>query len=571
MLYFWKWLKELFSALAHDFNPSNFQSVRTLLALKTTIAVTLAILISWGFHIENPYWAGISAIVVLQASSGATIERAMLRVLATIVAVLWALFLVIFFHELPILLFLAGFLTLTFSFYYGHKTNKLYAWVLGPGTFLTVLFFYPPHLVDFTDISHLAALRTLEVLIGTGCALVCALIYPVNATPSLKANAGEMLNSLSHLHTLCLDRYIEAKTGADFDTRLNHLSALVDSHVSLRLFAQRESLFAKRRDAEYSQAVEQYIQTASEIIAETYQGFNREYAEIRTLFAEATEQLKQAIARSVADLNQFIAGQIPLSQVLESLKSREAAVQALEQSFQDARDAGTLFNFSVEASIQWQQFIILERNLCQLLENFCDPHYILPKQKRWIWQKDSLLNPFTFDRYYWLYAIKGAVCAIGFPLIAVYYHVPGAAMLGIWVLLVMQMDGFASKRLGFLHVCAFVLASLAAILFVSLQLPVFMFIPLFMLFIFLTAYIFHGPADYSYMGVIAGVMFIAWVVTNPGYAQSWHTILEILWTTILSTIFLGIFTSWIWPFTDKQKMAHGEFQIMHYRNLIQKE
>ncbi|MDO8953705.1 MAG: FUSC family protein [Gammaproteobacteria bacterium] len=163
------WTTELVYAFFKDAKQIKLRNLRTALALKTSIATTLAVLISWLFHIQDPYWAGISAMMVLIASSGATIERAILRVIATIVAVLWALLLVVWFGKSPFLLILCAFFTMVFSFYYARKTDKLYAWLLGPGTFLLVMFSIPLESLSFAAISHVAYYRTLEVIIGTGC------------------------------------------------------------------------------------------------------------------------------------------------------------------------------------------------------------------------------------------------------------------------------------------------------------------------------------------------------------------------------------------------------------------
>lgn len=561
------WSNEFIHALFQDIKQLNLKSIRTKLALKTSVATMLAVFISWLFHIQDPYWAGISAIMVLQASRGATIERAFLRVLATIIAVLWAVLLVMWSGKEPALIVLLSFLTMVFNFYYARKTDKLYAWLLGPGTFLTVLFLMSLSALTTPIMIHLAYVRSLEVVIGTGCALLCAAIYPINAAPTLKPKIKEMLRSLANLHTHYVAQYSQKEADPAFEQTLKALSVQVDQYAQLRLFAQRESLF-KAQEADHANALEQLVLTMSEFIAEAYYHFKAEHGALADVFRDSMPLLQEAAAESFARLLDFSEGIGSVTQVEATLQKWSLALDGLENKYVQIRDSGKLFNFDLEASLQWQKLMMTERALHQLLQSFYKG-YQQPQSKIILWRQ-WWGNLFGADRYFWLYAIKAALPAIGFPLVALYFHLPGAAMLGVWVVLIMQMDGFASKRLSFLHIIAFVLGTLATFVFLSLHLsnPI-LYLLVFMVFIFPAAYIFHGPAAYSYVGAISGVMFISGVITNPGMLPSWPVILMMFATTIAAMILLAILNTWIWPFTDSQKMKHALFQVQRFHGVVQ--
>jgi uncharacterized membrane protein YccC len=73
-------LREALSALASEVAELDRPGARARLCLMSALAVALAVLASLALRLDNPWWAGISAYVSVQASSPASIKRGVLRI-----------------------------------------------------------------------------------------------------------------------------------------------------------------------------------------------------------------------------------------------------------------------------------------------------------------------------------------------------------------------------------------------------------------------------------------------------------------------------------------------------------
>ena len=130
-------IQVLFCELFQDFKNIIWTSDHSKLAFKASIACILALIITWTMHINDPTWAAVTALVVVQASIGATLLQTAQRIFSTLLGVFSALFLMGFcYGNLPLLLGLS-LLGLILCFFFLVKSKTPFVWIYAPITFLT--------------------------------------------------------------------------------------------------------------------------------------------------------------------------------------------------------------------------------------------------------------------------------------------------------------------------------------------------------------------------------------------------------------------------------------------------
>ena len=160
-------------AEAHSF-PSSDRQAR--IALCASLSGVGAVLVALALHLDDPWWAAISAVSVLQAEASATLTRSIERMIGTVLGALIGYLLapLVAWH-LAFEIACAGIVALTV---YGQgRTVRSYAVLLFGVTALLVLF---GTLSTPGESLNLAVDRTLEVLTGIVVAgVVTYVLHPV--------------------------------------------------------------------------------------------------------------------------------------------------------------------------------------------------------------------------------------------------------------------------------------------------------------------------------------------------------------------------------------------------------
>ena len=71
--------------LAGDLRALTLTGPRANAALRSAVATTLAVLVALALHLDNPWWAGISGVVLVQSDRAATLARSVDRVIGTMI------------------------------------------------------------------------------------------------------------------------------------------------------------------------------------------------------------------------------------------------------------------------------------------------------------------------------------------------------------------------------------------------------------------------------------------------------------------------------------------------------
>jgi hypothetical protein len=89
------------------------------------------------------------------------------------------------------------------------------------------------------------------------------------------------------------------------------------------------------------------------------------------------------------------------------------------------------------------------------------------------------------------------------------------------------------------------------------------------LFGYLLAYAKHGPESYNFAGWLAAYLFFATVTGSLSPILDWRNSIIGLGEIIAAAFFMLVILIWIWPFSDRDVLAHFRAQLAWYQRLLQ--
>jgi p-hydroxybenzoic acid efflux pump subunit AaeB len=163
-------------------------------ALRTAIGTVIAILIAFKFHLDTPYWAGMTVVIVANLYTGSIVDKAILRIIGTIAGAWGGYFVAgIVVNSLPLFLF-ANFLLVAIASYYYIFSRYAYAYLLaGISGFIVVaqLAMQPENTLV------VAIWRPIEIGLGVLVSAVTAFsLFPNKIQHSLEKQIHSIFNFL---------------------------------------------------------------------------------------------------------------------------------------------------------------------------------------------------------------------------------------------------------------------------------------------------------------------------------------------------------------------------------------
>jgi uncharacterized membrane protein YccC len=189
-------LTRLTDDLAGDFRELTLSGPRANAALRSAVATTVAVLIALALHLDNPYWAGISGVVLVQSDRAATLARSVDRIIGTIAGAAIGYFGAGLAQDHLAFLTLVGGYT-AFAIYGQERVQHGYAMLLSGITMVLILF---GTLAEPGKALDLAVYRGLEILVGVfvACAVDYALAPAAQLDAPLPPKPGIFVRPIDH-------------------------------------------------------------------------------------------------------------------------------------------------------------------------------------------------------------------------------------------------------------------------------------------------------------------------------------------------------------------------------------
>jgi len=149
-------------------------------ALKAVLSVLLAVGLASALHLPDIVWAALSGFIVMKSSLAEALPRGINRILGTLAGAGLGFILARWVAPSPILLMAALFVFTWIGIFQSTVSGYSYAWTLFGITANLVL---TDALSDPAGAAAFAATRVLEIVIGTGAALLVAYAFEVAGAP----------------------------------------------------------------------------------------------------------------------------------------------------------------------------------------------------------------------------------------------------------------------------------------------------------------------------------------------------------------------------------------------------
>ncbi|VTZ48916.1 conserved membrane hypothetical protein [Methylocella tundrae] len=172
---------DFLDALIADLKELSFTGPRARFSASAALSVGLATVIALAMHVDNVWWAGISAFMSSQATRPASVKKGALRIIGTVAGALIGVAMAswLAYDQVACCVFLL--LATSLGMLGFQLSPHGYAWLLGSITFNLIVL---TSLTAPAGTFHFAAYRVIEVVIGVFAAVLLAfLLEPRDGGP----------------------------------------------------------------------------------------------------------------------------------------------------------------------------------------------------------------------------------------------------------------------------------------------------------------------------------------------------------------------------------------------------
>ncbi len=189
------------------------QSVENRAALRTAFAALIAVLISFSFHLETPYWSGMTVVVVANLYTGSIIDKATMRIVGTIAGAFIGFFVAGLVVNSFLLYLISCFLIIVIAVYYYNLSSYGYAYLLGA---LCAFIVISQLAMNPQNAFFVAIWRPVEIGIGVIVSAISAYaIFPNHLKDNIKVQAHDIFDDFSAEFKLLATSLLRGKI--DFD------------------------------------------------------------------------------------------------------------------------------------------------------------------------------------------------------------------------------------------------------------------------------------------------------------------------------------------------------------------
>ncbi|MCP4180909.1 MAG: hypothetical protein GY756_24365 [bacterium] len=212
----------------------SWNSLQVKLAIKTALACTIAVAAANTLQLGFPFWAGISALVMMRSDVGASFAKGWMRSLGCTIGCILTLFFVGFCVQSPILFSLFIVVGSLLGFYLGFQAKYGYFWLymLANMVLMGMVVLSNPY-GDFP--LHIVYYRAADIFIGVIASwLVNIILWPRYAGDDLIVSSKQLLSKTALLVKECLFQYTENKYNEKrFNNLYNDVLVLLKKNNSL--------------------------------------------------------------------------------------------------------------------------------------------------------------------------------------------------------------------------------------------------------------------------------------------------------------------------------------------------
>ncbi|MEM1155849.1 MAG: FUSC family protein [Pseudomonadota bacterium] len=553
--------KHFFGTLARDFSDLSLDHPTVRLALKTALATIIACFVALFIHAQQPYWAGISAFIVMHNTAGSTIFTSIMRVIGTVSGAALGVLLVGFMvNHSPLFLLVIAIVTFFGNYLTTFSKRYAYAWIFVYVTALLVLIgaLENPQPQSFIE---LAFFRSFEITIGIIVgSLVSATIFSEFARDEVDtalAQATRRLESLAHVLFDSFTSSVIRDEQKEFDRQARSLAdAMVKLEDLLDLAAHESGRYSK---AYLDQSQAMALRRITEILVYCY----RENIPMlnHTRMSDSSRATFKAFKTLLLDVLNELRTNTNAGARNEHIASSMSEMRLLVQQLANdchAHPGDRLFEFQIV-----YYFDLLIEELGLLIEpppptGTTSARTSTPRGQM------RLFAGLYFDSYNVRFAAAGTIAVLTVPFIWLYFDLPGYSQIVISIAACITLTTVASQRKGALRLYGCLIGSTIVLFLLWLDiesLPV-MLACLFLA-VFALSLIQFGDQSISYFGAQAVIVILLGLVSDLYPTQSIQPPLERLLGVFLGVISIIGFLRLFLPAEPRDYLVHLIGQANH--------
>ncbi|WED42028.1 FUSC family protein [Legionella cardiaca] len=179
------------------FTAITSNTIENRAALRTAIAAVTAVLLAFALHLDKPYWSGMTVVIVANLYVGSIIDKAILRIIGTVIGVWVGVILASMIANSLFLYLLINLLLISVAVYYYNFSSYAYAFLLGAlGAFIVIA----QLAINADQVFYVAVWRPIEIGLGVIVSAAAALcLFPNNIHENVRKNVAVIFDSLSKL------------------------------------------------------------------------------------------------------------------------------------------------------------------------------------------------------------------------------------------------------------------------------------------------------------------------------------------------------------------------------------
>lgn len=553
--------RHLFDALARDFSGLKLDHPTVRLALKSALATIIACFVALFMHVQQPYWAGISAFIVMQNTVGSTIFTSIMRVIGTVsgavLGVLLAGFLVN--HSL---LFVLAIATVTFFGTYLTTFSKryAYAWIFVYVTALLVLIgaLEDPQPQSFIN---LAFFRSFEIIIGIIVAsIVSATLFGEFARDQVGAALQQAIIELEALVNVLFDSFTGSLTREEQEAFNRQARALADAMVKLEGLldlAAHES--GRYRKAYLDQSPAMALRRVAEILVYCYRENIPMLSNTRLSGSSkaALMEYKRLLLLVLGDARSSINAKAESHRVGAHIADMRSIVQRLADDCH-RKPENRLLEFQL---IYYFDLLIEELGLLTGLSSANDS---TAEDNNTAQGQARLFAGLYFDSYNSRFATAGTIAVLTVPFIWLYFDLPGYSQIVISIAACITLTTVTSQHKGTLRLYGCLIGSAIVLFLLWLDIEnLFIMLTCLFVVVFALSLIQFGDKTISYFGAQAVIVILLGLVSDLYPTQSIQPPLERLLGVFLGVISIIGFLRLMLPSQTSDYLVHLIGQADH--------
>ena len=528
----------------------SWQSRQVRMALKTAVACVAAVLITLSLHIEDAFWAGISALIMMKPNVAETFQKGWMRAGGACVGSGLSIVVTSFFIQSPLGFSIAIFSVVTAAFYFGTtlRTGYFWSYMFGHIALISMISVMDPDLTV-----HAAFYRASAVSIGVivSC-IVNILLWPEYAYEEFNQRGRKFREEFFEFVDDVMDQYLLNRYDTEaIDGKYRRLCRQIDRHVKLIEGARIEKRLARGHLILLDRQVE-----VLGIHVHRFMVFYRNLPKDEDSAYPA--YYREMFSALMAELRGWVTADD------RPARKKQLLSEKIDEDFLRIREAYT--QKSIEEKGKYSMLhIMIFHEAVYCLERFyddlsrIDSSEAVPFEKR---KKTASIRvesdtlhfnilgySFSTDLLILKFSIKGGLGILAVFWLWLWAEIPGGGLnMSVAIITVFQLDLMMTHQRGILRFLGCLFGGALGLFILGFQIDsTFIMFLIIFLCIFPLAYIWGSGPNVAYFGVQAGLALMVALLHEAGPATSIAPAIE-----RLIGIFLGVLCIWtinllLWP------------------------